>query len=153
MSNQHSFSILLVDDDQDDQYFFREALNHLDGNLKLSSASSHYEALAFLNVHTPHFIFLDINMPVANGKDCLQYIRSNKKFDEVHVIMLTTSSNEKDINDCYSLGANLYVSKPLSSSDYAAIIKKIFFLYDRNELRYRSRNEFVLDHQRGSAFR
>jgi CheY-like chemotaxis protein len=144
---------LLVDDDQDDQYFFREALTHLDGNFRLSSASSHHEALTFLNAHTPHFIFLDINMPIANGKDCLKYIRSNKKFDEVFVIMLTTSSNEKDIDDCYSLGANLYVSKPLSSSEYTAIIKNIFFLHEKNELRHRTRNKFVLDHDQGSAYR
>jgi len=149
MSNQHSFSILLVDDDQDDQYFFREALTHLDGNLRLSAASSHHEALTFLNAHTPDFIFLDINMPIVHGKDSLKYIRSVKKLTDVIVIMLTTSSNEKDVDDCYALGANLYVTKPLSSSEYSSILKKIFFLHEQNELRNRARNKFILDREQG----
>lgn len=143
MSNQHSLSILLVDDDQDDQFFFREALTHIELDIRLSVANNHQEAAKFLSAYTADLIFLDINMPVINGKDSLKYIRENKKFNKVKVIMFTTSSSDKDIETCYELGANLYVTKPLSTSYYSSILQKIFQLSSQNLLHNLSKEQFV----------
>ncbi len=149
MTARNSFTILLVDADSDDQFFFKEAITHIECNIQLVTASSPEETLEYLNANTPDFIFLDINMPFIDGKDSLQHIRSSKKFNAVNVIMLTTSSNEKDINDCFELGANLYVSKPSSQLELTTILQQIFSLYTENKFEKLTRENFVFELKHG----
>jgi CheY-like chemotaxis protein len=138
-----SISILLADDDTDDQFFFKEALKSIDPLIKLVIANDGQDALKKLESFTPELIFLDINMPFKTGKECLKLIRRDKALKDIPIVMYTTSSDGEDINDCFHMGANLYVSKPLSQDDNIKILTAIFHLYHENKLNNPTEDVFV----------
>ena len=76
----------------------------------------------------PDVIFLDINMPGKSGKECLKEIKNNKKFNQVLVVIYSTSGTENDISDTYASGANLYIRKPNTFSGIINVIKKVLTL-------------------------
>lgn len=70
----------------------------------------------------PAIILLDLNMPGTDGRTVLGTLKGNPRLNHIPVIVLTTSSNLKDINECYRLGANSYITKPV---DYFALEDKV----------------------------
>lgn len=120
MSTNQKF-ILLVDDDEDDRVFFQEALDDLNCSVKFKSVEHGLAALELLedkNHKKPDAIFLDLNMPVMDGHDCLNQIRSNKAFDNIKVIIFSTSYNPEVAKVLKDDGANYYIQKP---SDYLTL--------------------------------
>src|SRR5205085_10120650 len=91
----------------------------------------------------PDMIFLDLNMPVKNGIECLQEIRSDKKLDNLPIIVYTTSDNPRDIETCYKLKANLYVVKPTSFESIIKTRKKIINI-DFSSQHFPARENFLL---------
>ncbi|MXN91334.1 response regulator [Flavobacterium sp. Sd200] len=105
----------LIDDDEDDREIFSLALEKATNSYSCITASSGPDALALLNADapfTPDIIFLDLNMPLMPGKECLQHIKNNTKLANIPVIIYTTSSYSKDIDDTRSLGASHFLVKP-----------------------------------------
>jgi CheY-like chemotaxis protein len=91
--------ILAVDDDPDDLELFRDALRHIDPSIKLMTATNGEEALRFLSKDTmvsPDLIFLDINMPKIDGRECLKFIKSENFLRRIPVIMLSTTVSAED---------------------------------------------------------
>ena len=121
--------ILLADDDADDRSFFEEALTEVPVSSTLTTLEDGQKLMDFLaeirHPPPPDLIFLDINMPCKNGKVCLKEIRSNRKFEDVPVIMFSTSSQQRDIDEAYSDGANLYISKSVFFEDDVNILKRL----------------------------
>ncbi len=74
----------------------------------------------------PDMIFLDLNMPFKDGKQCLSELKSDGKFQHIPVIIYSTSSYMRDIENAYNQGANLYVIKPNTCNELKKIMKKIF---------------------------
>jgi CheY-like chemotaxis protein len=108
--------ILMVDDDPDDVQFFCNALYESNKPYYCISVTNADEALQFLE-HTlinPEFIFLDLNMPRLNGKECLIKLKTNPQSKDIPVIVYSTSSQKKEIEELYKLGAAQFVSKPYS---------------------------------------
>jgi CheY-like chemotaxis protein len=103
--------ILNVDDDKEDREMFCEALKEIDPSIDCLTAHSASEALKMLDSgkHLPNYIFLDINMPVMDGKTCLKRIKKNQKFSRIPIIMYSTTSNQKEIEEYRSLGAQFLV--------------------------------------------
>ena len=94
-------TILYVDDDPDDRQIFQEAVKSIDGRAVCVTAQDGLDALSYLSMHDlPDIIFLDLNMPLMDGKTCLSEIRGNKATGHLPVIVFTTSSNNKDRTDC-----------------------------------------------------
>lgn len=107
--------ILLVDDDEDDRVFFQEAIEDLDNPIALEVAEHGMDALQQLenkNSMKPQAIFLDLNMPVLDGHECLKLIRSNPAFDAVKIIIYSTSYNPEFAKVLERDGANHYIRKP-----------------------------------------
>lgn len=119
------FSILLADDDPDDRELFTEAATLQ--NACVQSVANGMELMQALDQFDPlpDFILLDLNMPEKNGKECLQEIRKHTRFNDIPVIIYSTSSSHKDIEDTYAMGANLYITKPNSFSGLKATVKSI----------------------------
>lgn len=139
--------ILYADDDVDDLELFREALKVAHSNANLQTAEDGEELMKYLeqyNYLLPDIIFLDINMPCKNGKECLEEIRSNPKFSKIPVVMFSTSSYNEDIEETFEKGANLYVSKPLFYEDEIKILDKIFSLDWTEELLKPDKKRFVI---------
>ena len=105
-------SILLVEDDQDDQFFFTEALSKIENATLYAIANNGKEALDYLesSATLPDIIFMDINMQIMNGIECLTNIMKNPNIRNIPVIILSTSSSQKDLT--YSLGAKAFIRKP-----------------------------------------
>lgn len=108
-------SLLLVDDDSDDLLLFNEALNEIKIAVSYEFAADGNEALKKLTVSgtLPQLIFLDLNMPMMHGFECLKKIKATASLKTIPVIIFTTSSSPLDINTAKHLGASAYFCKPM----------------------------------------
>ncbi|MBP0903689.1 response regulator [Mariniflexile gromovii] len=125
--NDTIFNIILADDDEDDRMLFSEALEEISIQTTLSLFKHGQELLDYLfqpNVKLPNLIFLDINMPILNGIQCLTEIRNNSLFKDVFIAMYSTSSSEKDIEDSFQNGASVYINKPSCFNKLCEIVEK-----------------------------
>jgi CheY-like chemotaxis protein len=152
-----TIKILLAEDDEDDQSFLRHALLDSGIGSELTAVTNGKELIDLLLEYpdpgAPDIIFLDINMPVMDGKNCLREIRRLEKFSTIPVIILSTSTRLKDIEDTYRDGANRYISKMLFYSDSAKWIMRLFAGDWRQGLADLSRERFVLIDQTGGRRR
>lgn len=73
----------------------------------------------------PDLILLDLNLPGTDGRDVLKEIKNNAELKKIPVIVLTTSSDEKDINKCYQVGANSYIQKPVDLQGFFEAIQRL----------------------------
>ena len=107
-------NILYVDDDLEDKEFFLEAVRSIDPTIQCSIASGGREALEGLTggYILPSCIFLDINMPLMDGKTCLIEIKKQYALRDIPVIMYSTTSDTNQIKECYRLGAFDFLIKP-----------------------------------------
>ncbi|MGB6153482.1 MAG: response regulator [Pricia sp.] len=107
--------IILVDDDEDDRMFFADALQEIDVDTELvefHNGQQVLDALSAPDTLRPHLIFLDLNMPVMDGFQCLREIRKNPDLKDLVVAIYSTSSSERDIEETFVNGANIYINKP-----------------------------------------
>jgi CheY-like chemotaxis protein len=116
--------ILLADDDKDDTEMFCEALEEINENFLCHCAGNGSEAWKILNEITekPELVFLDLNMPVMNGWDCLKLIKRNNLYQDIPVIMISTSSHKNDIEKASKLGAICYLVKPNNFNDLKQLL-------------------------------
>lgn len=124
--------ILLVEDNEGDILLTLEAFEESKFHTQVSVARNGQEALDFLNktgefsdVQRPDLILLDINIPIFNGLEVLEEIKQDESLKKIPVIMLTTSSNQKDIERAYKNYCNSYVKKPLEMEDFMEAVLKI----------------------------
>ncbi|SEI65636.1 Response regulator receiver domain-containing protein [Dyadobacter sp. SG02] len=117
--------ILLADDDHDDTFLFQEALAHIPMETNLTVAENGVELLRMLNgtEGKPEIIFLDMNMPVKNGLECLKEIRGLEAYKQVPIVILSTSVAQYLWESAYRSGANLYIQKPTSFNGLIEILK------------------------------
>src|ERR1700709_909584 len=124
--------ILLVDDNEGDILLTREALEEARIINKISIAHDGMEAIDFLR-RTPPFadsgmpdlILLDINLPKMDGTEVLSIIKNDPDLRRIPVIMLTTSSAEKDILASYDNHANCYITKPVDLDRFMDVVRTI----------------------------
>ena len=117
--------ILLADDDPDDREFFAEAIQGIDVPHKLTmfeDGQALMDYLSNIDLDIPHILFLDLNMPCKSGFDCLDDIRLNPKLKNLSVAIYSTSSSERDVEQAFVGGANIYLKKP---SDFHHLKKMV----------------------------
>lgn len=119
--------ILLADDDSDDRELFEEAATIIDPNLRITMARDGEELMEVLlkGEKRPDLIFLDLNMPRKNGKECLAEISGNEELSNIPVIIYSTSINPTDIEDTYRNGAHFFFRKPNSFEQLKNILHQI----------------------------
>lgn len=108
-------NILLADDDEDDCFFFKDALKEINSTVLLNIVTNGDDLWDYLHNHDnalPDVIFLDINMPGKTGTECLERIRNNKKYKDLRVVIYSTSGVDKDVDESFRYGANMYIKKP-----------------------------------------
>jgi DNA-binding response OmpR family regulator len=140
-------SILLTDDNVNEHLFFKYAIKNINENIKVQSFSSGKVLLDYLNDGTsplPDILFLDVNMPLKNGTECLAEIRAMKDLTELPIVMYSTSDSAEDVDKAYENGANLYVKKPIGIDELRQMLSKVFDIYQENKLKPGSRNEFLV---------
>lgn len=121
-------SIFLAEDDEDDALFFKEILSELISNATLTILIDGEKLLKQLekNEILPDIIFLDLNMPKKNGFECLKEIKSNLLWKGIKTIILSTTSDTIQINKCYSLGADLFLTKFSNQHEFKLNLKRCF---------------------------
>lgn len=119
---------MIVDDDNDDVELFCEALKEVDHNIECICSTNGEEALNKLNAENallPDFIFLDLNMPRLNGKQCLRKLKNNQKLRDIPVIIYSTSKLKEDVEETKQLGAASFLTKPNKINDLRNAIASI----------------------------
>ena len=125
-------TFFIVDDDIDDQDLFIEAVNEVDDSIECMSASNCEEALDLLKnkkIGMPDMIFLDLNMPRLNGKQCLAELKKEAHLADIPVIIYSTSSEKRDIEETSRLGAAHFLTKP---NKFEELCKAISYVVSRD---------------------
>lgn len=128
-------TILLIEDNPDDELLTRRALRRIekvphdvvvvrDGVAALEylhGSSESGEAPAKL----PDLVLLDLKMPKLSGLEVLQRLRSHERTCDLPVVVFTSSSEERDLRSSYDMGANAYVRKPVDFAEFAEAVRKL----------------------------
>lgn len=126
--------ILLVDDNPEDTELTTIALTGKNLAGRLVIANDGVEALEYLRYkgkwagrkkENPAFILLDIKMPRMNGLELLEIIRQDPALAMIPAVMLTSSREEQDLRQCYQLGANAYVVKPVDFKEFISTVGQL----------------------------
>lgn len=121
-----NFTCLLVDDDVDDQEIFCTVIDGIAPSWKCVTAINGQSALAMIQSGevNPDIIFLDVNMPLMNGRQFLQEANQLKLIEDVPVIVLTTSADQRTKNAVLDLGAMQFITKPDRFSEWETVLKQ-----------------------------
>lgn len=119
----------IIDDDKDDQLFLHEAVTGMAMPVDFLFADNGESALRLLKeevMPVPDYIFLDLNMPRINGRECLIEIKKLPRYAGVPVVVYSTSSYQKDIQGIMELGAAYFLTKPTRITELCKHLKEIF---------------------------
>lgn len=125
-----SINILLIEDNEGDILLTTEAFEESRIVNKITTKRDGKEAINFFESisrreEVPDLILLDINLPKISGHEVLLYVKNSVKYSSIPVIILTTSSSEKDILQSYKNHVNCYITKPIDVADFMKAITKI----------------------------
>jgi CheY-like chemotaxis protein len=144
-----SLRLLYIDDDPDDRELFAEALSRIDSGAELVVVDSCMEGLRLLNENNGNkfdLIFLDINLPAIDGRECLKLLKADAALKSIAVVMLTNSRSDRDIDLAYSFGAHYHMIKPVAYINLIASLKLIFEINWKIEQPVPSRDKFVINY-------
>ena len=132
---QKKFTILIANDDEDTRFLVQEALREVRLAIRSEFVENGEEVLDYLyrrgryagnsNWYQPDLILLDLNMPRLDGREALTLIRANPDLRQIPVVILTTSHRSGDILLCYRLGANSFISKPVTFEGLVEVMKTL----------------------------
>lgn len=127
--------ILVADDDEDDCLLVEEALRKWNPAVEIHFAANGQILIDYLEScqandtssekPCPDLILLDLNMPEKNGREALREIRTHGRLKSIPIVILSTSSDQEDIDFCHEQGANSYICK---SSDFQGLVEKMLSL-------------------------
>jgi CheY-like chemotaxis protein len=135
MSSPKSNVILMADDDDDDRLLAKDALTECRLASDLRFVENGEELLDYLRrrgsysktrlAPRPGLILLDLNMPKKDGREALKEIKADPELRKIPVVVLTTSKADTDIGRVYELGANSFISKPVSFDSLVEVMKTL----------------------------
>lgn len=122
--------ILLIEDNEGDILLTKEALQDSKITNTVNVIRDGEAAIDFFSnlvnkEELPDLILLDINLPKKSGHEVLVYLKNNEKYKQIPVIILTTSSSERDITLSYKNYANCFITKPMDVTEFMHVIIKI----------------------------
>ena len=136
MGQQQEVFILIAEDDADDRYLLQTAFEENGFKDQLRFVENGVEVLDYLQEQAgkldrddaddhpllPRFILLDLNMPKKDGREVLREIKQHPNLRKIPVIIFSTTNNEQEMERCYELGANSYITKPNSFEQMLHIV-------------------------------
>lgn len=122
-------SILLVDDDIDDQEIFTSALAFIDPSIVCSIVPNGMEGIRLLKnaVLMPDLVFLDLNMPLMNGIQFLKEAKGISGVKDVPVIIYSTASDIRTIEEAKQAGAHQFITKPEKFSELVGLLHELLY--------------------------
>lgn len=136
--------VLIADDDDDDFLIFTLAIEELSYKVMLSRATDAQMLMTMLNREVPDLLFLDLQLPRKGGRECLQQIRNDSRFDKLPVIVYTSLEDLNNIEYCFRHGANIYTLKPNTIRELKIILQRILTIDWKVATYYPPLADFVL---------
>jgi CheY-like chemotaxis protein len=122
-------TVLLAEDDIDDQELLADAFSEIDPSIRLISFISGKKILSYLEdlgeKEIPAMIILDYNIPELNGAEILKRLEGNKRYESIVKIVWSTSNSPTYQNACLALGARAYFIKPSNIAGLASLARQI----------------------------
>jgi CheY-like chemotaxis protein len=137
--------VLIADDDKDDYELIEDAIKTLQLRIVVTRADNGEILMKLIHEKIPDVLLLDLVLPCKDGKACLREIRSDKKFDDLPIIVYTSLRDLDSIEFCFRSGTNMYVFKPDTYSQIVESIQKIFSINWKKVRYFPSRANFVLN--------
>ncbi|GGW50810.1 response regulator [Arenibacter certesii] len=140
--------LLLADDDLDDRDFFTYALEEISFPVILNTVNNGMELMDYLLselAQFPDVIFLDLNMPLKSGLECIEEIKSNDKLRHIPIVIYSTSRNRDVVNQLYEIGAHFYIQKPSTFAKLKAVINTAVTLFKNENLEYPTKDNFIIE--------
>lgn len=140
-------TIILAEDDEDDRFFFKEAIEKVKIKTDLTMVNDGVELMEYLNnpeKGKPHVVFLDLNMPRKGGIECLEEIRANKEYNDVTIAIYSTSASDNDIEETFVKGANIYIRKPNDFKILQKVISEVLSINWQYHTSGLNKEHFVL---------
>lgn len=134
MPNVQAVDILLVEDDAGHARLIEKNLRRSNITNRITVINDGQEAIDYLfkeghytsSGHpSPLLVLLDLNLPGLDGYQILERMKGNSKTKHIPVIMLTTTDDSREVDRCYSLGCNVYITKPVDYDQFSEAIRKI----------------------------
>jgi len=129
--------IYLVEDDEDDVFLIKEALQRVITNVDIVELNDGQSLLENLEQNEPQqlaLILMDMNMPRVNGLEALHLLKTNPKTQHIPVVMVSTSASQDHIRQAYQQGINAFITKPVSIEDYTYMAHTVNACYLNNYL-------------------
>ena len=123
--------VLIIDDDEDDRFLLRKAIEKKIEGIAIVEANGGHQALKYLEasttrIDTVDLLIVDMNMPEMDGLEALDRIRSLLNPIHIPVVMFSTSSDPVLVQKAYSAGINSYIKKPFSFEEYENIVNALY---------------------------
>src|ERR1043165_487897 len=124
--NDDMIRIAIVDDDKDEHELFVQSLKKLNLPHIVYRASGCHDLFTTLDEEIlPDLIFMDINMPLPNGLECLKRLKKHARYKHIPVVMYSVSSASEDIEKAYQGGAHYYIVKPYAPANLPSTLRKV----------------------------
>jgi CheY-like chemotaxis protein len=129
-----SVTIIMIEDDEGHARLIEKNIRRAGVTNEILSFSDGTSALAFLlgedgtgkvNAGRPLLVMLDLNLPDMTGVDILKIVKENENLKRAPVVVLTTTDDQREIQRCYDLGCNVYITKPLNYEGFANAIRQL----------------------------
>jgi two-component system, chemotaxis family, response regulator Rcp1 len=131
-NNPRKDILLLIEDNPADVDLTRDSFAQANSLLEIEVASDGVQAMSYLNRENqyhdaarPRLILLDLNLPRLDGREVLREVKANEHLRRIPVIVWSSSRAAADVSDCYDLGANCYLVKPLDLRAYQDVINTV----------------------------
>lgn len=134
-NNLNEIEVLLVEDNPNDAELTVRALkkNNLANNLHVVTDGE--EALDFIfaagqysnrDIHSPpKVVFLDLKLPKVSGLEVLQKVKSDERTKTIPIVVVTSSQETQDVEECYKLGVNSFIQKPIEFNNFVKAISDV----------------------------
>lgn len=131
-------SILYVEDEPSDVDLARKVLDqsNLAASIDLNVVEDGEQAIAYLNQQPPHekercpdLVLLDLNIPSLSGQEVLKHIKTSERLRTLPVVIFSTSGSQQEVDAAYTLGASMFIPKPMTMEGLKALFKSLYVLW------------------------
>ncbi len=131
MNQQRPVKIIMIEDDEGHARLIERNIRRAGVNNEVEHFASGNEALkalsggGHLEPHHPYLVLLDLNLPDMSGVDILKHLKDDERTRAIPVIVLTTTDDSREIQRCYDLGCNVYITKPVNYESLSNAIRQL----------------------------
>lgn len=126
----NKYKVLIVDDIPENIQTLGEMIKDFDLDVKIAEGGQ--EAINIIDSYTPDIILLDLMMPHVNGWDVIDHVREKYSKNEMVIIVVSLLNNKDNIDECYELGVNDYINKPVIKARLTSSIESHLRNLSRN---------------------